>query len=159
MKELKNRSNYFKSSWVPRHQSPFILAALSTSSSYHPFSSLLPGLYFVSFPSAYHPQLHPFSCQIHQPIIINNFALERTPLVTPIKHLVTFPFFGAFIPVILKLLHANIIAKGYNLNLRYAFHMDTPSHDTIDCWGLKHKVYDLIDNGTIAISPPIGTST
>lgn len=33
--------------------------------------------------------------------------------------------------------------------------MDTPRHDTEDCWALRHKVHDLIENGTIAVSTPI----
>lgn len=35
------------------------------------------------------------------------------------------------------------------------FHMDASGHDTNDCWGLKHKMQVLIDNGTTAMAPPV----
>lgn len=31
--------------------------------------------------------------------------------------------------------------------------MDAPGHDTNDYWTLKHKVHDLIDNGTVVVAP------
>lgn len=33
--------------------------------------------------------------------------------------------------------------------------MDTPGHDTEDCEALRHKVQDLTENGTIAVSSPV----
>lgn len=35
------------------------------------------------------------------------------------------------------------------------FYMDALGHDTNDCWGLKHKMQVLIDNGTTAMAPPV----
>lgn len=33
--------------------------------------------------------------------------------------------------------------------------MDSPGHDTDKCWALRHKIQDLIENGTIPVSPPV----
>ena len=33
----------------------------------------------------------------------------------------------------------------YNPNTRCAYHSDSPSHDTSNCWALKNKVHDLIE--------------
>lgn len=43
--------------------------------------------------------------------------------------------------------------KGYGQNTHCAYHMDTLGHDTNNCWAIRYKLQDLIDNGTIAIAP------
>lgn len=42
--------------------------------------------------------------------------------------------------------------KNYDQNEHCAHHMDTSRHDT-NCWALRFKIQDLIDNGMIAITP------
>src|SRR3954462_15207895 len=37
----------------------------------------------------------------------------------------------------------------YNPNARCAYHPDSPGHDTNNCWSLKNKIQDLIDDKTI----------
>src|SRR3954470_5135052 len=37
----------------------------------------------------------------------------------------------------------------YNPNARCAYHSDSPGHDTNNCWTLKNKIQDLIDDKTI----------
>lgn len=44
------------------------------------------------------------------------------------------------------------LPKNYDQDTRCAYPMNSPGHDTDDCWALRHKAQDLIDNGTLAIS-------
>lgn len=46
------------------------------------------------------------------------------------------------------------LLKGYDQNAWCAYHMDSWGHDTNNCWAFKHKLQDLIKNGTIVIAPP-----
>ena len=43
----------------------------------------------------------------------------------------------------------NISAPTYHPNRRCAYHSDGPGHDTNDCWSLKNKIQDLIDEGAV----------
>ena len=43
----------------------------------------------------------------------------------------------------------NISAPNYHPNKRCAYHSDSPGHDTADCWALKNKVQDLINEGAV----------
>ena len=43
----------------------------------------------------------------------------------------------------------NISAPNYHPNRRCAYHSDSPGHDTADCWALKNKVQDLINEGVV----------
>ena len=43
----------------------------------------------------------------------------------------------------------NTASPGYNPNARYAYHSNSPGHDTNDCWALKNKIQDLIDEGVL----------
>src|SRR4051812_16820170 len=38
---------------------------------------------------------------------------------------------------------------GYKYHARCAYHSNSPSHDTKDCWQLKHKIQDLIDEKVV----------
>src|SRR3954470_11408186 len=40
-------------------------------------------------------------------------------------------------------------APGYKYHARCAYHSNSPSHDTKDCWQLKHKIQDLIDEKVV----------
>ena len=42
----------------------------------------------------------------------------------------------------------------YNPNAKCAYHSNSPGNDTNDCWSLKNKIQDLIDNKTIEFDPP-----
>ena len=42
----------------------------------------------------------------------------------------------------------------YNLNTKCAYHSNSPGHETDQCWALKNKIQDLIDNKTIEFDPP-----
>ena len=48
----------------------------------------------------------------------------------------------------------NTVSPKYNPNAKYAYHSDSPRPDTNDCWSLKNKIQDLIDNKTIEFDPP-----
>ena len=41
----------------------------------------------------------------------------------------------------------------YNLNTKCAYHSNSPGHETDQCWALKNKIQDLIDNKTIEFDP------
>ena len=43
----------------------------------------------------------------------------------------------------------NISAPNYHPNKKCAYHSDSPGHDTADCWALKNKVQDLINEGVV----------
>ena len=40
-------------------------------------------------------------------------------------------------------------SPGYNPDARCAYHFDSPGQDTNDCWALKYKIQDLIDEGVL----------
>ena len=42
----------------------------------------------------------------------------------------------------------------YNPNVKYAYHSDSPGHDTDNCLTLKNKIQDLIDNKEIEFEHP-----
>ena len=42
----------------------------------------------------------------------------------------------------------------YNPNAKCAYHSSSPEHKTDQCWELKNKSHDLIDNKTIEFDPP-----
>ena len=42
----------------------------------------------------------------------------------------------------------------YNLNAKCAYHSSSPRHETDQCWALKNKIQDLIDNKSIEFDPP-----
>ena len=48
----------------------------------------------------------------------------------------------------------NTSSPKYNPNAKCAYHSNSPGHDTNDCWSLKNKIQDLIDNKTIEFDPP-----
>src|SRR4051812_32531977 len=43
---------------------------------------------------------------------------------------------------------------GYKYHARCAYHSNSPGHDTEDCWQLKHKIQDLIDDKIIDFNSP-----
>ena len=43
----------------------------------------------------------------------------------------------------------NTTSPKYNPNARCAYHFDSPGHDTNECWALKNKIQDLIDEGAL----------
>ena len=42
----------------------------------------------------------------------------------------------------------------YNPNSKCSYHSSIPGHETDQCWALKNKIQDLIDNKTIEFDPP-----
>ena len=42
----------------------------------------------------------------------------------------------------------------YNTNVKCAYHSDSPGHDTDNCWTLRNKLQDLIDNKEIEFDSP-----
>ena len=47
----------------------------------------------------------------------------------------------------------NTSAPGYHPNAFCVYHSDSPGHDTDDCWALKNKIQDLIDEGVLEFMP------
>src|SRR4051812_41183532 len=43
---------------------------------------------------------------------------------------------------------------GYKYHARCAYHSNSPGHDIEDCWQLKHKIQDLIDDKIIDFNSP-----
>ena len=43
----------------------------------------------------------------------------------------------------------------YNPNAKYAYHSNSPGHETDQCWALKNKIQDIIYNKTIEFDPPL----
>ena len=43
---------------------------------------------------------------------------------------------------------------GYITNAKCAYHSSSPGHEADQCWALKNKIQDLIDNKTIQFDPP-----
>ena len=43
----------------------------------------------------------------------------------------------------------NTVAPSYRPNERRAYHSDGPGHDTNNCWALKNRIQDLIDEGAL----------
>ena len=43
----------------------------------------------------------------------------------------------------------NTSAPTYHPNKRCAYHSASPGHDTNECWALKNKIQDLIDEGAL----------
>ena len=48
----------------------------------------------------------------------------------------------------------NISSPKYNPNSKCAYHSNSHGHETDQCWALKTKIQDLIDNKTIEFDPP-----
>ena len=48
----------------------------------------------------------------------------------------------------------NASSPKYNPNARCAYHSNSLGNDTNDCWALKSKIQDLIDNKVIEFDPP-----
>ena len=48
----------------------------------------------------------------------------------------------------------NTSSPKYNPNAKYAYHSNISGHNTNDCWALKSKIQDLIDNKVIEFDPP-----
>ena len=48
----------------------------------------------------------------------------------------------------------NVSSPKYNPNAKCAYHSNSPGHKTDQCWALKNKIQDLIDNKTIEFDPP-----
>lgn len=42
--------------------------------------------------------------------------------------------------------------QGFNAAQKCVYHDGAPGHDTQDCWALKHKIQDLIDNGEVVVT-------
>src|SRR3954468_15832135 len=42
----------------------------------------------------------------------------------------------------------------YKPNARCAYHSNSPGHDTNNCWTLKNKIQDLVNDGEIKSIPP-----
>ena len=42
----------------------------------------------------------------------------------------------------------------YNPNAKCDYHSSSPEHETDQCWALKDKIQDLIDDKTIEFYPP-----
>ena len=42
----------------------------------------------------------------------------------------------------------------YNPNAKCAYHSNSPGRETDQCWALKNKIQDLIDNKTIEFDRP-----
>ena len=40
-------------------------------------------------------------------------------------------------------------SPNYNPDARCAYHSNSPGHDTDDCWQLKYKIQNLIDEGAL----------
>ena len=47
----------------------------------------------------------------------------------------------------------NTTSPKYNPNAKCAYHSNSPGHETDQCWALKNKIQDLIDNKTIEFDP------
>src|SRR3954465_7102082 len=45
-------------------------------------------------------------------------------------------------------------ASGYKYHARCAYHSNSLGHDTEDCWQLKHKIQDFIDDNIIDFNSP-----
>ena len=45
------------------------------------------------------------------------------------------------------------LPKSYDHNRHYKYHSGMVGHSTDDCFSLKHKIQDLIDDGRIAVKP------
>ena len=43
----------------------------------------------------------------------------------------------------------NTFVSSYNPGARYAYHSNSLGHDTDNCWMLKYKIQDLIDEGVL----------
>ena len=43
----------------------------------------------------------------------------------------------------------NTSSPNYNPDARCAYHSNSPGHDTDDCWALKNKIQNLIDEGAL----------
>ena len=43
----------------------------------------------------------------------------------------------------------NTAAPSYRPKERCAYHSDNPGHDTNNCWALKNRIQDLIDEGVL----------
>ena len=43
----------------------------------------------------------------------------------------------------------NTFSPTYSPDARCVYHSDSPGHDTDDCWTLKYKIQDLIDEGVM----------
>ena len=50
--------------------------------------------------------------------------------------------------------NSNTMSPRYNPNARCAYHLDSPGHDTNNCWALKNKVQDLIEAKEIEFDAP-----
>ena len=48
----------------------------------------------------------------------------------------------------------NTSSQKYNPNARCAYHSNSPGNDTNNCWDLKNKIQDMIDNKEIEFDPP-----
>ena len=48
----------------------------------------------------------------------------------------------------------NITSPKYNPNAKCTYCSNNPGHETDQCWALKNKIKDLIDNKTIEFDPP-----
>ena len=48
----------------------------------------------------------------------------------------------------------NTTSPHYNPKARCAYHYECPGHDTKNCWALKNKVQDLIEEKEIEFDPP-----
>ena len=47
----------------------------------------------------------------------------------------------------------NTSALGYRPDAFCVYHSHSPGHDTDDCWALKNKIQDLIDEGVLEFMP------
>ena len=47
----------------------------------------------------------------------------------------------------------NISSPKYNPNAKCVYHSNSPGHEMDQCWALKNKIQDLIDNKTIEFDP------
>ena len=67
---------------------------------------------------------------------------------------------GLIVPFPLKPVQP-LYPKGYDPNAKCDYHAGSVGHSTERCWGLKHKVQDLIDMGLLSFKedgPNVGTN-
>src|ERR1051325_2626979 len=53
--------------------------------------------------------------------------------------------------------HVNTSSPKYNPNAKWAYHSNSPGHDTDNYWALKNKIQDMIEAREIEFDPPVET--
>lgn len=103
--------------------------------------------------------------QAHQPISAQNINKARQYHTEHKQSIETSHSTARTSQIFQKPLNANLItglspklmmdplSKNYDRDTRCTYYMDTPEHGTESCKALRHKVQDLIENETLAVSP------